>query len=638
MTENKRHRIKFYSREDASWEHQLSIAEVLLNNFKTNSDFCLIDLIEFYNIKLYFDNNLFLTTWDENQITIFKERVESAYNHLKVRILKISDESLEHDLTILDYDYYENYWSLLNNLNSLKKISDSTLSKVLAKYPEQILYILKEKKVVSNYESTIRSFLLTYPESAEILLSSIEEIDNFGRKRKNHFPKSLNLADKEAIINSYLDSAEPNLNYVRLIEKSRDTSEFKLSPKTRLKARKKSQELNDKVLQNGYTWNTSVGVSFSKDQKEPFKFKTEGTTFEASYSETFLDLLSIDIDLFLVFKYLFFYTDNKNLIALVSRQSELDVLERTFMKSKNEYEIGLSFFKKENLSDLQLYIFEHYLKSRGKGIESVINSYIGFLNQLISPNKIVFQLPISESSYLEKIRCVIPDFELFLKQYKLLIDEKSIDLELLQISSSPIIISEIYSNKPKKYIYSDNKLIGHLKYIFFSDQCHLFYVKHFENKYNCLFDLLTNEKVKFEYFKKYQIESIQSLLDDGYLKMSEDEYVTLNEEILIYLVGELYYNEVLSYWNYPLVCRMVIDDLIDKEMVIVENTLFSRQERNYLSFYLNKKEFTNGHDLRNKYLHGTNTFSESEHDHDYHRLLKLIILTLLKIEDDLLTG
>lgn len=637
MSEDKRHRIKFYSREDMAGGHQLSKAESLLTNFNAGSDFGLIDLIEFYNIKLYFDNNLFLTTWDENQKASYKGNVETAYIQLKERILKISDESLEQELTTLDYNYYEDYWSLLNNLNSLKKISDSTLLDVLEKHPRQIRYILKEKKVVDKYDKTIKSFLISYSESAEILLSSIEEKDNFGRKEKNHFPKSLSLTDKETIISSYLDSSDPNLNYVRLIENSRDTNEFKLSPKTRLKAKKKSQELNDKVLQNGHTWNVGVGVTLNKDQKEPFKFKTEGTTFEASYSESFLDLLPTDLDLFLVFKYLFFYTDEKNLIALVSRQSELDVLERTFMKSKNEYEIGFSFFRKENLSNLQLYIYEDFLKRKGRSLESIIHSFVGSLNERISPNKIVFQLPLGESSYLEKIRTLTPDFEFLLKQYKLLVDEKSIDLELIQISSAPIRISEIYSNKPKKYIYSDDNLILQLKYLFFSDQSHLYYVKHFENKYHCLFDLITNENVKFEYFENYQRETIQSLINDGYLKLSNDEYVTLNKDIMIYLIGELHHKEVLSYWSYPLPCRAVMDELIDQKLVILENTLFSRQERNYFNFYLNKKEFINGYDLRNKYLHGTNTFSEKEHEFDYHRLLKIIILTLLKLHDDITT-
>lgn len=637
MSENKRHRIKFYSREEMAGGHQLSKVESLLTNFKADSEYKLIDLIEFYNIKLYFDKNHFFTRWDVNQKESYKKSVEIAYKQLKERIINISDESFEQELTTLDYNYYENYWSLLNDLNSFKKISHSTFSAVLEKHPGQIHYILKEKKVVDEYDKPIKSFLLTYNESAEILLASIEEQDNFGRKETNHFPKNLSLADKETIINSYLDSEKPNLNYVRLIENSRDSSELKLNSKTRLKAKKKSKELNDKVIENVHTWNVGVGVSLSKDQNEPFKFKKEGTTFEASYSEKILDLLPTDIELFLVFKYLFLYTEEKNLISLVSKQSELDVLEQTIMKSKNEYETGFSFYRKENLSNLQLIIYQHYLKRKDNSLESVINSYIGFLNERISPHKIVFHLPLNESSYLAKIRTLIPDFEFFLKQYKLLIDEKSIDLELIQISSTQIRISEIYSNKPKKYLYSRDNLIIQLKHLFFSDQSHLFYVKHFENKYHCLFDLITNENVKFEYFENFQRDRIQSLINDGYLKLSNDMYVTLNKDIMIYLIGELHKKEVLSYWNYPLSCRTVMDELIEKKLVISENTLFTQQERNYFNFYLNKKEFTNGYDLRNKYLHGTNSFSEKEHEFDYHRLLKLIILTLLKIDDDITT-
>jgi hypothetical protein len=591
--------------------------------------------LEFYNIKLYFDNNLFLTTWTEDKKKTYKANVELAFNQLKERIYKVSDESLEQGITDIEYNFYDDYWSLLNNINDLKKITDTTLTEVLGKHPRQISYILKEKKLVDKYDKAIRNFLIGYSDSAQILLSSLEEKDTFVRREKNYFPTSLTLNDKEAIINSYLDTDDPNLNYVRLIENSRDTSEFKLSDKTRLKAKKKSKELNDKVLENGHTWNVGVGVSLSKDQKEPFKFKSEGTTFQASYSERFMDMLPTDLDLFLVFKYLFFYTDEKNLISLVSKQSELDVLERTFMKSKNEYEIGFSFFRKENLSNLQLYIFSDYLKRKNKSLESIINSYIASLNERISPNKIVFKLPLNESSYLEKIRNITPDFEFFLKQYKYLICEKSIDLELIRISSTPIRISEIYSNKTKKYLYSDDNLILQLKYLFFSDQSHLYYAKHFENKYHCLFDLLTNENVKLEYFENYQKDTIQSLINDGYLKLSNDEYVILNTEILIYLIGELHHKEVISYWNYPVQCRHVMDELIEMKLVTAENTLFSRQERNYFNFYLNKKEFTNGYDLRNKYSHGTNAFSEKEHEFDYHRLLKLIILTLLKIDDDL---
>jgi hypothetical protein len=637
MDENKRYKIKFYSKENLANGHHLRKAEELLSSFKFNSDFSLNDLIEYYNIKLYFDTKLFLTTWTELQKTTYKNIVEQVYKLLKERIYTITDDTLEKELTSLDFSFYSDFWNLLNNLNDCKKITEQTLAIILQNNQRQINYILKEKKLVEKYDKTIKNFLIDYVDAAEVLLSSLEEKDNFRNKEQTYFPKSLTLSDKESIINSYLDSDEPNLNYVKLIENSRDTNEFKLSLKTRLKAKKKSKELNDKIFENGHTWNVGIEVTFNKDQIEPVKFNYEGSVLEASYSENFIDKFTKNIDLFLIFKYLFFYTDDTNLIQLVSKQSELDVFERTFMKSKNEYEIGLKFHRKENLSNIQLYIFEHYLKEKDKSIESLINSYVDFINESSSPNKLIFQLPLNEANYLEKTRIITPDFEFLLKQYKSLVDEGCIDFELIRINSTPIRISEIYSHQSNKYLYSDNKLILQLKYLFFSDQSHLYYIKNFEDKYQCLYELITNENVKLEYFENYQKETIESLITDHYLKLSNEGYVTLGKDILIYLIGELHRKEVLSYWNYPLSHREEMDVLIENKLVITENTLFSRQERNYFNFYLNKKEFTNGYDLRNKYLHGTNTSSEKDHEADYHKLLKLIILTLLKIEDDITT-
>ena len=71
-------------------------------------------------------------------------------------------------------------------------------------------------------------------------------------------------------------------------------------------------------------------------------------------------------------------------------------------------------------------------------------------------------------------------------------------------------------------------------------------------------------------------------------------------------------------------------------MVTIENSLFTHEERRYLNYYLNQKEFSNSLDLRNKYLHGTNSSSPEEQENDYKILLKLIILVIHKIKDDLI--
>ncbi len=614
--------------------NHLHDAEKHLGYSENITEFDLNDLIEYFNIKIYFDNKLFLTNWTEEIKSKYIAKVDIVFKNLKEKILSINDKTLQSELSNLNYKYFDDFWKLISDLNAYRNITAETFSDILQNNHRQIYHILEQKKLVEKYDKEIRFFLMKYESSAEIILSSMEEKDTFRNREQIYFPKSLGLNDKEVIINTYLESKEPNLNYVRLIEKSRDTTEFKLTGKTRLKAKKKSEELNEKIFENGSSVKIGIGVSFSKDQIEPVEFKSEGTDLEVSYSESFIDRYTDSINLFRIFKYLFLYTDNRNLITLVSKQSELDVLERTLMKSKNEYETGFAFYRKENLSNIQLIIFEHYLQRKEKRLETIINSYIDFINENILPHKLIFKLPLTETTYLEKIRIIAPDFEFLLRQFKTLVDEKCIDLELIQLSSTPIRFSDIYSLKPKKYLYSNDNKILQLKYLFFSDQSHLFYVKPFENKYRNFYDLLTNEIVKLEYFENYQKQTIESLINDGYLKLSSGEFVTLNKDILIYIIGEIHKNDVISYWNYPNTVREVIDELIESKSLVVENTLFTRQEKNYLNYYLNKKEFTNGFDLRNKYLHGTNTFSEYEHKSDYYKLIKIIILTLLKIEDD----
>jgi len=71
-------------------------------------------------------------------------------------------------------------------------------------------------------------------------------------------------------------------------------------------------------------------------------------------------------------------------------------------------------------------------------------------------------------------------------------------------------------------------------------------------------------------------------------------------------------------------------------MIEFENTLFTTEEIKYLNYYLNKKAFSNGMGLINKSLHGTNSNSKDEQQNDYQILLKLIILIIYKIKDDLL--
>lgn len=97
----------------------------------------------------------------------------------------------------------------------------------------------------------------------------------------------------------------------------------------------------------------------------------------------------------------------------------------------------------------------------------------------------------------------------------------------------------------------------------------------------------------------------------------------------------LYFNDVLSYHHLDNSKQKIIDILIEKGILIYANKLFSKPESDYLNYIFNKADFSNGLDLRNKYIHGTQALDESIHKNDYYIILRMLVLCILKINDEL---
>ena len=80
-----------------------------------------------------------------------------------------------------------------------------------------------------------------------------------------------------------------------------------------------------------------------------------------------------------------------------------------------------------------------------------------------------------------------------------------------------------------------------------------------------------------------------------------------------------------------------LEEMISAGDLRVGSTLFTEPERDYLNYMLNKSEFSDGLDLRNKYIHSTYPQDEEEQKKDYITLLKLMILVITKINDEFCT-
>ena len=99
------------------------------------------------------------------------------------------------------------------------------------------------------------------------------------------------------------------------------------------------------------------------------------------------------------------------------------------------------------------------------------------------------------------------------------------------------------------------------------------------------------------------------------------------------LLKDLYYHDVMCLM-YCDEFRDIIDEFIMNKDIVIDSKLFTRPESDYLNYMLNKSEFSNGFDLRNRYAHGTYSKDENTQLQDYICLLKIMMMVLLKIKEE----
>ncbi|TAL68618.1 MAG: hypothetical protein EPN82_10085 [Bacteroidetes bacterium] len=647
MHQHDLNRVEFYSKEDMAGGYRLSIGEHILRNETKSVYEDINDILELYNIKQYLDNELYLKSWTENDIEDFKRKAVEYGKIVGQFMAKINDSNIISYYEQLLHEYINSFWELVNNHKIYRQISAENFENILTNNQHEIRSILTYKNLVNHYNVVLRDLFLTYPQSAEILLSIFEEKDDLNRKKERYLPQSLTIQDKEDIVSNYIDSVDSNLNYLRLIKNARNKDNFKLSDKTRLKAKRKEKQETDKIFEeknNVYLKKYGVSISFTESQDKIKKGYIEDLVANYSYSLNYIKQNNDVHTLFLNFIILFEYLDNQNRIELVNKINQMGVIEKVMgIHSESEYRCGITFNMNEMTSHAQLVAYYKIINGIGVSLENILQVvYTSIFQERYNfANNARLSMPSANVSNFEKVRLLAPEFESVLKQFKLFVDDGAIDFELLQMSSTPCTIKDIPSLNQNKYIYfnEDNKELVGCSNLFFSDQTLLAYVEPFKEKhYNNFFELLANEKVNFMDYEEHQKPQINYLIEKGFLYLDNNDFVRITNIPRVLILKDLYENEVASFYHYQRAFQDDANQMKNQNMVFFESSLLSKPEQSYFNYYLNKSEFTNGMDLRNSYLHGTQADQEElvKHENAYFTYLKLLVLVLLKIEDDLL--
>ncbi len=636
-------RIKFYSVNDMSSGYYLRKIEKLLRQYHDGKKIQDInDIIELYNINKFFENKMHLTNWTLDDIN-FYEKTAKSYLEVIARFIKsITDDTFQEFYNEVDRFYKEDFWEVIQKFKAYEKISIDRFREFMNKSDVLLHQLLKYKSITEHFGEVIRDYMLNDYTAAELLLDKYE-MKHIHEKEPLYLPKELSVSDKENIINNYIDSENPNLNYLRLISNIQSSKDkLEISPKTLLKSKKKAEEQDSKFFKENPGMQIETSVVFSKSQDKEIVIKVNGQSTDITYGTKWFENNTDYPTLLNNFIYLFEFVDLQMRCALVSKFNNMGVFERFLLtSSRNAYPKGIAFDQMNILSLLQMVGYYRELFSIGIRLEEIIEWFFKeYLPDEFGAHNFRVTMPSPNSTFLEKCTNIMPAMESILKQFSLFVEEGEIDFELLEIRSEHLIYKNIPSLVDKKYVYGVGKEFNTACFLLFSDQSRLAYNEKASKSYDNFFELVSNEKLKLNDYPDYNISNINWLLEHQYLSTDADGYIIFSDTFLILILKDLFFNEVISYWKYPASRRKIMDELAKRNVIEFGSSLFSRPEQDYINYFLNKSQFNNGLDLRNKYSHTQPISGDEEkiHNQNYIMFLRLFIITVIKINDDFCTS
>ena len=623
-------RVHFYSEHDMATPYEIDKIMTRLRSINPYGDITdLNDVIELWNIHQYSKRKLLPTNLKEVDKKYLECIVTKLQGIIVQLISKWPKENFGDEYRKLLYDYQHNFWKVIVETNTYKLFQKSVLMNCIKDSCEYALRsILVEKQIVRYLDNELATFLKKSIHAVEVLLGNYS-VSISPKDEKVYLPSSLTMFEREEMIIRYINSPERNLNYLRIISSLKNDNNLTISDKTRLLCKRAEHEDNSKVLREGQSM--SYKISFKVDYKTIYPI-VEITDDGITYNLGCLKDIDVTGILFL-FKYIFGYIDLYGTIPLTSLNHEDTIYDIFGLRGVSCYRTTPLFYSKNKIAQMQFFAIEKGLELYGQNIESILSSIIEWINATYNVN-IRFNTPSKIGSTLSKIRHLFAEMDSLIKQYQLYVEDGSIDYELLSMSSSPLglnqIKSALYPSPKYVSLTSDSSEVKWLQTMLSSENCT--FTKKGNNGYESLFtQIKQGDTPKFEY--RFQQDYINIMIEKGIIDLSSEGQYRVTS------AGELL--NILFHKDFVMIDRLPIE--ISSNLPLMKNlgwieyssSLLHKQEANYFNYWLNKKDFTNGYDLRNKYMHGVQSFEDKNIESDYRITKLLFILLLLKIIDDL---
>ncbi len=630
-------RVKFYGAADlASHWHLERIAYLIAHFDTTDVPPTVVDAIELHNVHSYIEAGVLPLTYSPRE----RATAEALAPQLRAAVSKFffgfNDTNVAARLSGIPYYYRFNLLELLGRNRAFERCTPEVMLPALTEAGVNLAEMLDCKKLVSTYDSHIRDALLADARNAEHLIRKYLQKDV---SSELYVPKNFTSFDAKELLSNYLDSEDANLNFVRLIETAPIDVQTGIDARLKLKAKRRSQRMVEELFREESAMKIKTGaeVRLSDSQREPAKTELDDMVTTHTYSRSWLDGTLDKASILNNFQHLFEFADDHALLTLPSYPSELGVFER-FMTTtgRRDYQIGAAFRAKEISSLLQTRLYQDYLSSKDIDLETVISWFFdSYLVEEFGALNFSFAPSAPASSFLEKARHLFAEMEGIVNQFRLYVQEGELDRELLALTSDPVAYRQIPSLLNGKYVYAtDHEEIHGVLHTLFSDQSGLTYINDTLHDSSAARLLVRNE-ISYTDFAVHQQSIVDKLI---HLRVLEDTgaRVQIAKTEQFGLLYRLFARNAATYHRLSREGRTHVDAFEARGWVTRSSSLLTEAEASYFNYFLNKTEFSNGPELRNKYLHGSQaaSASESEHFQTYLTSLKMLIALVIKINDE----
>jgi hypothetical protein len=628
-------RVKFYGLNDLGTHFQAEQAVKVLERYDSSSmALSISDVLELYNAQLFAEHSVFPKSYTDEQRAACKALIPKLRATVGRFFSTIRNATLASVVVDVDYQYHDDLLELFARYKVYDRCSAATVLPALEQTGIGVGAMLTNQRLVQCYDQDVRARLVADPRNAEHLISKYLDKD---ARHPVYRPASFTDPDARALLDSYLDSDDANPNFVRLIATAQLLPVAGIDAKLKLKSKRKHDAWTEEFFKNNAGMKSGSVVSISDTQTEPVTVSQDNLVATFSYSRRWLED-NLDYPTILNnFLYLFEFTDHRMLLTLPSFQADLGVFERFMgVTGKDTYRRGIVFQLKDQSSFLQMMLYAQFLQTQDIELESVIAWFFAeYLKKEFGAANFNFIPSSKTSSYLEKARHLFSEMESVIKQFSLYAENGELDTELLTITSDQVKYKSIPNLLTGKYVYAINdQVIRSILHLLFSDQSGLTYISD-DLRATDGARLLFDNQVAYDDFHPHQKPSIDHLLGLGVLE-NTGVRVQLADITQFRILQALFHTEAASYYHYSAQSRTCIDDMVARGWLVREESLLTHSEGSYFNYYLNQSEFSDGPDLRNKYLHGTQAGGDDERQHSstYLAALKLVIALVIKINDE----